>query len=127
MSTIRKIKDLMTIGLMALVALGGSQALARGLQPMGSPATPSVHTSPGVHTTPGTHTTHGIHTTPTAPSTTQSPSDFGIIQQDEQTIQQEEQQNQNYEQQQQQFRNRDRQNMTPQGSETPSVETPFGH
>ncbi|PSJ64095.1 hypothetical protein C7I85_03035 [Mesorhizobium soli] len=123
MSTIRKTKDLVSIALLALLAVGGSTALAAGLGSMGG------HTVPGGPTAPSSRspTTPGSRVAPRSPTTTQPLPESGIIQQDEQTIQQEEQGNQNYQQQQQQFRNRDRQNIEPQGSEDPNVETPFGH
>ncbi|PSJ57407.1 hypothetical protein C7I85_22750 [Mesorhizobium soli] len=68
-----------------------------------------------------------FRTLPGSPTTAQQPSEFRIIQQDEQNIQQNEHSVQNYQQQQEQYRNQDRQNMMPRGSETPNVETPFGH
>ncbi|MDH6233276.1 hypothetical protein M2281_003887 [Mesorhizobium soli] len=100
MSSIRKTKYIVSIALLALVALGGSQALARGGHSMGSPTLPATHPM-GRHTYPGAHTT------------THPQSNSRMIQQDEPNFRPDEQMRQNYQRQQQLYRDQDRQNMTP--------------
>jgi len=94
MSTVRNIKGLVSTAMLALVALGGSQALAGG-----------VHSNGGGAAAP-----------------TQQVPNFNAMQQDQQVIQQDQQMRQNFQLQQQLYREQDRPQYTPQQPNVPIMQ-----